>query len=236
MSAAGRVRRPCSRPRRGRQLAGVVALLDDAYGRPSLTPRLPPVDELVYTVLSQNTADVNTDRTFAELRRRFSTWSAVRDAPVGEVEAAISLGGLAATKAPRIKAILAALSAPSEAAEPDLGALDGLDDAAAAAWLEALPGVGPKTAACVLLFSLGRPVMPVDTHVHRLARRLGLIDERVSAEQAHPLLTALAGPEPAQIYAAHVGLVRHGRRVCHARRPRCGECVLAGLCPSAGTG
>ena len=225
-----------SRTWRRRQLARVVALLDDAYGRPALTPRLPPVDELVYTVLSQNTADVNTDRTFAALRRRFPTWSAVRDAPVEEVEAAISLGGLAATKAPRIKAILTALSAPGEAAEPDLGALDDLDDEAAAAWLEALPGVGPKTAACVLLFSLGRPVMPVDTHVHRLARRLGLVDDGVSAEQAHPLLTALAGPQPGQIYAAHVDLVRHGRRVCHARRPRCGECVLAGLCPSAGTG
>jgi endonuclease-3 len=236
MDARGTGRSSRSRTWRRRQLTRVVALLDDAYGRPLPTPRLPPVDELVYTVLSQNTADVNTDRTFATLRRRFPTWSAVRDAPVAEVEAAISLGGLAATKAPRIKAILAALRAPDEAAEPDLGALDGLDDAAAAAWLEALPGVGPKTAACVLLFSLGRPVMPVDTHVHRLARRLGLIDEGVTAEQAHPLLTGLAGPEPAQIYAAHVDLVRHGRRVCHARRPRCGECVLAGLCPSAGTG
>jgi endonuclease-3 len=227
---------PRRRAWRRRRLARVVALLDDAYGRPLLTPRLPPVDELVYTVLSQNTADVNTDRTFAELRRRFPSWSAVRDAPVAAIEAAISLGGLAATKAPRIKAILTAISAPGEAAEPDLGALEGLDDQAAAAWLEALPGVGPKTAACVLLFSLGRPVMPVDTHVHRLARRLGLIDDGVSAEQAHPLLTTLAGPEPAQIYAAHVDLVRHGRRVCHARRPRCGACVLAGLCPSAGIG
>jgi endonuclease-3 len=236
MDATGTGGSSRGRASRRRQLRRVVALLDDVYGRPVLTPRLPPVDELVYTVLSQNTADVNTDRTFAGLRRRFPTWSAVRDASVAEIEAAISLGGLAATKAPRIKAILAALSAPGEAAEPDLGALDGLDDAAAAAWLEALPGVGPKTAACVLLFSLGRPVMPVDTHVHRLARRLGLIDGGVTAEQAHPLLTALAGPDPAQIYAAHVDLVRHGRRVCHARRPRCGECVLAGLCPSAGTG
>jgi endonuclease-3 len=214
----------------------VVALLDDAYGRPLLTPRLPPVDELVYTVLSQNTADVNTDRTFAELKRRFPAWSAVRDAPVEEIADAIKLGGLAATKAPRIKAILAAVSSPGEGGEPELGALDELDDAGAADWLEALPGVGPKTAACVLLFSLGRSVMPVDTHVHRVALRLGLLDGGVTPEQAHPLLTEMAGPEPEQIYAAHVGLVRHGRRVCHARRPKCGACVLAGLCPSAGIG
>jgi len=219
---------------RRRRLARVVTLLDDAYGRPVLTPRLAPVDELVYTVLSQNTADVNTDRTFAELRRRFPTWSAVRDAPVAEIEAAIGLGGLAATKAPRIKAILGALSAAADTAEPDLAVLEGLDDDAAAAWLQELPGVGPKTAACVLLFALGRPVMPVDTHVHRLARRLDLIDAGVTAEQAHPLLTELAGPDAAQIYAAHVDLVRHGRRVCHARRPRCGECPLGGVCPSAG--
>ncbi len=214
----------------------VVRLLDEVYGRPALTPRLPPVDELVYTVLSQNTADVNTDRAFAALRRRFPEWSAVRDAPVEDIVEAIRPGGLAATKGPRIKTILAAVGSPREGAEPDLGALDGLDDDAAGAWLEALPGVGPKTAACVLLFSLGRPVMPVDTHVHRVARRLGLIDAGTTAEQAHPVLTDLAGPEAAQIYAAHVGLVRHGRRVCHARRPRCGDCALARLCPSADVG
>jgi endonuclease-3 len=198
-----------------------------------LAPRYPPVDELVFTVLSQNTADVNTERTFAALKARFPVWSAARDAPVDDIEAAIALGGLAHTKAPRIKRILEAISAG--AGEPDLGVLDGLSDADAQACLTGLPGVGPKTAACVLLFSLGRPVMPVDTHVHRVARRLGVIDAKVSAEQAHPLLTELAGPQDAaQIYAVHVDLVRHGRRICHARRPACGECPLAGLCPSAG--
>jgi len=182
-------------------------------------------------VLSQNTADVNTDRTYAELRRRFPTWSAVRDAPVAEIERAIALGGLSHVKAPRIAAILEALSPLG--AEPDLAVLDELPDDEALAYLERLPGVGPKTAACVLLFSLGRPVMPVDTHVHRVAGRLGLIDPGVTAEAAHALLTALAGPDPADVYAAHVGLVRHGRRVCHARRPACGRCPLVGLCPSA---
>jgi endonuclease-3 len=196
-----------------------------------LTPRYPPVGELVYTVLSQNTADVNTDRTFAELTRRFPTWSAVRDAPVAAIADAIALGGLSHVKAPRIAAILRAISAGDD--EPDLGVLDALGDQEALAWLQDLPGVGPKTASCVLLFSLGRALMPVDTHVHRVAGRLGLIDEGVSAEAAHAMLTALAGPDAADVYAAHVDLVRHGRRVCLARRPACARCPLADLCPSA---
>lgn len=215
------------------RLKRAADVLDDFYGRPVLTPRLPPVDELVFTVLSQNTADVNTERTFAALREEFPDWSAVRDAPVEHIEATIALGGLAHTKAPRIKRILEALSGRTGA--PDLGELDGMSDEEAQAYLVALPGVGPKTAACVLLFALARPVMPVDTHVHRVARRLGVIDGRVSAEQAHPLLTELAGPDDAeQIYAVHVGFVRHGRRICHARRPACAECPLAPMCPSAG--
>ncbi len=215
------------------RLKRAADVLDDFYGRPVLTPRLPPVDELVFTVLSQNTADVNTERTFAALREAFPDWSAVRDAPVERIEATIALGGLAHTKAPRIKRILEALSGRTGA--PDLGELDGMSDEEAQAYLVALPGVGPKTAACVLLFALARPVMPVDTHVHRVARRLGVIDGRVSAEQAHPLLTELAGPDDAeQIYAVHVGFVRHGRRICRARRPACAECPLAPMCPSAG--
>jgi endonuclease III len=216
-----------------RQLRRAVTALDDYYGRPVLSPRYPPVDELVFTVLSQNTADVNTERTFATLKARFPDWSAARDASAEEIEEAISLGGLAHTKAPRIKRILEALSAAGGA--PDLGLLDRMTDAEAQEYLVSLPGVGPKTAACVLLFSLGRPVMPVDTHVHRVARRLGIIDERTTADQAHPLLTELAGADdPEQVYAAHVDFVRHGRRICHARRPACGECPLAGFCPSAG--
>jgi endonuclease-3 len=215
------------------QLDRAVRLLDDFYGRPVLSPRYPPVDELVFTVLSQNTADVNTERTFASLKARFPEWTAARDASADEIERAIALGGLAHTKAPRIKKILEAISAPGGA--PDLSVLDGLTDEEAQEYLTGLPGVGPKTAACVLLFALKRPVMPVDTHVHRVARRLGVIGEKVTAEQAHPLLTELAGPDDAaQIYAAHVDFVKHGRRICRARRPACGECPLAGVCPSAG--
>jgi len=215
------------------QLARATALLDDFYGRPVLSPRYPPVDELVFTVLSQNTADVNTERTFAALKARFPDWESARDAPAELIEEAIALGGLAHTKAPRIKRILEAISEHTGA--PDLAVLDGMSDEEAQAYLTGLPGVGPKTAACVLLFSLQRPVMPVDTHVHRVARRLGVIGDKVTAEQAHPRLTELAGAgDAAQIYAVHVDLVRHGRRVCHARRPACGECTLAGICPSAG--
>lgn len=216
-----------------RRLRRIVEVLDDAYGRAVLAPRYPPVDELVYTVLSQNTADVNTERSFAALKARFPRWELARDADVAEIEEAIALGGLAHTKAPRIKMILEALSVAGGA--PDLAGLEALSDDAAALYLMSLPGVGPKTAACVLLFSLGRPRMPVDTHVLRVARRLGLISATVTAQQAHSLLTEMAGgDDPGQIYAAHVDFVRHGRRVCRARRPRCGACPLAGLCPSAG--
>lgn len=216
----------CERER----LRRVIVLLDDLYGRPVWSPRNPPVDELVYTVLSQNTADVNTERTFAALKARFPDWRAVRDAPAAEVEQAIALGGLARVKAPRIKAILAAVS--ERTGDPDLSELDSMTDDAALTYLQSMPGVGPKTAACVLMFALGRPAMPVDTHVHRVAGRLGLIDAKLSAEQAHRPLTELAGPE--NVYALHINLVRHGRRICHARRPQCGRCPLAVICPSAG--
>jgi endonuclease-3 len=210
----------------------VVAILDDVYGRPVLAPRLPALDELIYTVLSQNTADVNTDRSFATLRRRLPTWELVRDAPLEEVVDAIARGGLGRTKAPRIQAILSALS--ERTGSPSLDALADIEDHAALAYLQSLPGVGPKTASCVLLFALGRPVVPVDTHVHRVARRVGLIGRDISAERAHQQLTALAAPDPHDAYAVHIGLVRHGRRVCRARRPLCEQCVLAAFCASAG--
>ena len=208
-----------------------MARLDEAYGRPILARRFPPVGELVYTVLSQNTSDVNTERTYAELTRRFPTWAEARDAPVDEIERAIARGGLSHVKAPRLVKVLQAISERSGA--PDLGELDEMGDDEALAYLQTLPGVGPKTAACVLLFSLGRPAMPVDTHVHRVAARLGLVDRGVTAEAAHAVLTKLAGPAAADVYAAHVDLIRHGRRICHARRPECGRCPLNDICPSA---
>jgi endonuclease III len=217
---------------RREHLRTIVSMLDEHYGRPVLSPRYPPVDELVYTVLSQNTSDVNTDRTFAALKERFPEWSQARDAAVEDIERAIAMGGLARTKAPRIKKILAAIS--ERTGEPDLSELASMTDPQAGAYLTSMQGIGPKTAACVLLFALERPVMPVDTHVHRVALRLGILDTGVTAERAHPILTELAGPDAADIYATHVDFVRHGRRICHARRPECGVCPLARLCPSAG--
>ena len=220
---------PAGDPRARALLHEVMRRLDDYYGRPVWSPRLAPVDELVYTVLSQNTADVNTERTFATLKERFPTWSAVRDAPADEVVAAISLGGLAATKGPRLRRILAALS--TRTGEPDLGELGAMTDDQALRYLQGMPGVGPKTAACVLMFALGRPTMPVDTHVYRVARRLGLLGPKVTVEQAHDELTRLAGPE--NVYAVHVNFVAHGRRICHARGPECVRCPLRDVCPSA---
>lgn len=214
----------------------VIARLADAYGITPWRPHHDPVSELVLTMLSQNTSDVNSGRAFARLLERFPSWDAVIDAPLPELIAAIQPGGLAPTKAPRIQAALRDVR--ERAGGFDLRLLGDLPLEAARAWLRSLHGVGPKTVACVLLFALGRPAMPVDTHVFRVATRLALIPERagkaaMTAEKAHDLLEAAVAPE--DFYAFHIGLIKHGRRVCAAQRPRCGECVLRDLCPSAGT-
>ncbi len=188
---------------------------------------LPPLDELILTVLSQNTSDINCERAYAAMRERYPRWHDVLEAPPAQLVAVLRPGGLANQKAPRIQAILAELAA-SEAGL-DLGWLSGQEPEPAMAFLTALPGVGAKTASCVLLFSLGMPVMPVDTHIHRIALRLGLIGPRVSADAAHPLLTALTPPD--RMLEAHLLLIEHGRRTCKARRPRCESCVLLDLCP-----
>lgn len=198
----------------------------------SLDPprRRPPVDELVRTILSQNTSDVNSDRAFASLKDRFPSWDEAAEAPVSEIRRAIRSGGLAKQKAPRIKAALRAIR--DERGRIDLGFLRRRPDARARAFLTGLPGVGPKTAACVLAFSLGRPVLPVDTHVHRVARRLGLIEPRLSADAAHDALEELVRPDDR--IPLHVALVRHGRAVCKAQRPRCDDCALSDVCPRVG--
>jgi endonuclease-3 len=206
---------------------GLAAL----YGRPSWMSHGPPLDELIATVLSQHTSDSNSERAFASLRARFPTWSAVAEAPVAAVADAIRCGGLANVKAPRIQRILAAIA--RDEGVHSLDHLRALPMEVARDWLLALPGVGPKTAACVLLFSLGLPAMPVDTHVHRLSRRLGLVGPDVTAEAAHPLLEALIGPDRDVVYALHLNLIQHARRVCTARSPTCARCALADICPSA---
>lgn len=207
----------------------VMARLAPLYGEPHHAPHGDAVAELVLTVLSQNTADTNSGRAFTQLMRRYPSWSAIADAPPEELVATIKGGGLAQQKGPRIQAILRTVRERSPGFELDFLADAPLEEARA--WLRSLPGVGPKTAACVLLFALGRPAMPVDTHVERVAKRLGLIPQPATAEQAHELLEALV--DPAGYYRFHMLLIKHGRRICSARRPRCEECPLEPDCPSS---
>jgi endonuclease-3 len=197
------------------------------YGRPRNLPHRAPLDELVLTILSQNTNDRNRDIAYARLRARFPSWAAVAAAPVGELEQAIRPGGISRVKSERIKRILHAI-------ERQRGglALDWLEQAPRAQaleFLEALPGVGRKTAACVLLFSYDRPELPVDTHVYRVATRLGLLRPKASFREAHETLLALTDPE--DIYELHVNLIRHGRRLCKPQRPICESCPLLRVCP-----
>ena len=198
----------------------------EAYGEPRWRKVLPPLDQLVNTILSQNTNDVNRDRAFKRLCQRFPSWNQVRDASVEEVVDAIRPAGLANQKGPRIQKALRRIT--EERGELSLDFLADLPLEDARSWLLSFHGVGPKTAAIVLLFSLGRPAFPVDTHVHRVSQRLGLIGERTSAEKAHQLLEAQLPPQ--WFYAFHVNVIRHGRRVCHARGPECERCVLSDLC------
>ena len=190
-------------------------------------PRLPVLDELVATVLSQHTSDTNSERAFAQLKERFPAWEQVADARLDEVADAIRCGGIAGQKARRIHRILAAIA--EREGRIDLSRLHELDDAAVATYLESLPGVGPKTAACVLTFAMGRAAFPIDTHVHRVATRLGWIPPKTTADKAHRLL---APRVPAAIrYDLHLALITHGRTVCRAQRPRCDACVVRDLCP-----
>ncbi len=198
----------------------------EVYGQPTWRNPLPPLDELVSTILSQNTNDTNRDRAFDALRARFGTWEAVREANAEEVVAAIRPAGLANQKGPRIQQVLRQITA--ERGDLDLSFLADLPIEEARRWLMKFNGVGPKTAAIVLLFSLGRPAFPVDTHIYRVSGRLGLRPKTMTVEQAHAHLEALFPPET--YYAAHLNLIRLGREVCQARRPRCATCPVRSLC------
>jgi endonuclease-3 len=194
------------------------------YGRPLAPPHGQGVEELILTVLSQSTNDRNRDVAYVRLRARFPSWEEVRDVPTAEVEAAIQPGGLHRQKAVRIQQILRALPDP-----PDLRFVGGLPVAEARDYLTALPGVGRKTAACVLLFAFGLPDVPVDTHVSRVGTRLGLFRPGAPFEELHDEMLALTPRRGA--LELHVNLLRHGRRTCHAQRPACGECALLRMCP-----
>jgi endonuclease-3 len=192
--------------------------------------RLDPLEELILTVLSQNTSDLNRDRAYRALRRRFRTWEALSRASREDVAAAIRPGGLANIKAPRILAILRQIGERG-GGSLDLSWMAGASSAAVRRYLTSLPGVGPKTAACVLAFSLGRPALPVDTHVYRVSRRLGWVPPGVDAARAHAVMEEVV---PARLrIKMHVGLIRLGREICRPGRPRCEECPVAELCPTA---
>jgi endonuclease III len=212
------------RPRRARVRA-IRDRLRELYGAPPWEPHGDPVAELVCTVLSQNTSDINRDVAYARLRARFPTWEEVRDAPLDQVEDALRPGGLSQTKAPRIQEILTRIT--NESGTPDLAWLAEADRDAALEALTALPGVGRKTAACVMIFALGRPEIPVDTHVHRVGGRLGLFPPRASFEVAHDEMLRVTDPRDA--YELHINLIRHGREVCRPM-PRCGQCALRRMC------
>jgi endonuclease-3 len=198
----------------------------EVYGEPIWRNPLPAIDELVSTILSQNTNDTNRDRAFDFLRAKFPTWEAVRDADSAEVINAIRPAGLANQKGPRIQQVLRSIT--EERGSLDLSFLAELPVDEARAWLTRFKGVGPKTAAIVLCFSLGKPAFPVDTHIYRVSGRIGLRPERMTVEQAHPHLESLFPPET--YYAAHLNLIRLGREVCTARRPYCERCPILKLC------
>jgi endonuclease-3 len=198
----------------------------ERFGQPLWENELPPLDELVSTILSQNTNDANRDRAYQSLRRRFPTWEEVRDAPVDDVVQAIRTAGLANQKGPRIQQVLREITA--QHGDLDLDFLNNLAPEEVNAWLRGFKGVGPKTAAIVLLFSLGKPAFPVDTHIYRVSGRIGLRPEKMNPEQAHAHLATLLSPD--SYYAAHLNLIRLGREICQARRPRCPLCPLTDLC------
>ena len=207
----------------------IIERLSARYGQFEQVPRYDPLDELIFTVLTQNTSDLNAERAFDRLKEEMPTWQQVMDAPAEDIAAAIHHGGMANQKSVRIKAILRAIEA--DRGELSINFLREWELEAARSWLMALPGVGPKTAAVVMSFALGMPAFPVDTHIHRVSLRLGLIPPKTSADAAHALMESTT-PESDR-FQLHMQLITHGRQVCKARRPLCDECPLSDECPSS---
>lgn len=221
-------------------LTNVYEALLAAYGKPQNEPDYNPLGGLIGTILSQHTSDINSERAYQQLIAAYPTWEIVRDAPTYKIAEAIKSGGLANIKSVRIQAVLHTLTEQQEGQGSNKTLSTYLSDELAQrstedAWryLRSLPGVGPKTAACVLMFNLDRPSMPVDTHVHRTAQRLGLIGPKVSADQAHVLFARVTPTE--WVYPLHVNLIRHGRQICHAQRPECSRCPLYSECAYVGS-
>ena len=206
----------------------IERLLDATYGPRILRANGDPVSELVGTILSQNTSDVNTARTFASLREEFPSWEDVIEADTADVRDAIRMGGLSNIKAPRIQKVLKAIL--DECGALDISFLQSMEPDEAQAWLTNLDGIGPKTAACVLLFSLGMPVMPVDTHVGRVMTRLGVVPDRTSTLHKERIIESLIGDDAHRMYAVHVETITHGRQICRAQKPRCEICPLQSVC------
>lgn len=209
------------------KLTHILRLLRRAYGPRAWRCWGKGVDVLVDTILSQNTSAANSDAGYRQLRRRFRSWNQVAHAPVEDVERHIRVSGLSNQKAPRIQAILRAIK--SDRGRMDLQFLADMDEQSAYEYLTKFKGVGPKTANCVLLFAFGHAVFPVDTHIHRIARRLGLIEPKITAEQAHDILKPMI--ESRDRYEMHVLMIEHGRKTCRAINPECDECVLLKMCP-----
>jgi endonuclease-3 len=209
-------------------VAEVIDLLKQEYGPRQWKSDSDPLDVLIETILSQNTSDTNSGKAFASLKASFGSWEAVASAPAECIAAVIKSGGLSRIKASRIKQVLRQIEEGQ--GRISLDSLKSMEMAAAEDYLIRLPGVGRKTARCVLLFSLGKPSLPVDTHIFRVSKRLGLIDSMASIEKAHSLLQRLA--PPSEVYLFHVYMIEHGRRICRARQPRCNICTLKDICPS----
>ena len=207
----------------------VIELLEQEYGPRQWQSDRDPIDVLIGTILSQNTSDTNSGRAFASLKASFGSWEAVAIAPAEHIAEVIKSGGLSQIKAVRIKQVLGQIE--KEQGGISLDSLKSMNISETEDYLIRLPGVGHKTARCVLLFSLAKPSLPVDTHIFRVCKRLGLIDSRASIEKAHSLLQELT--PPSKVYQFHVHMIEHGRRICHARQPRCNLCILIDICPSS---
>jgi endonuclease-3 len=207
----------------------VIKLLEQEYGHRQWQSDRNPIEVLIGTMLSQNTSDANSGRAFACLKASFNSWEAVASAPAEHIAQAIQCGGLHRIKAVRIKQVLEQIE--KEQGRISLDSLKSMSMAEAEDYLMRLPGVGHKTARCVLLFSLGKPSLPVDTHIFRLAKRLGLIDSKTPIDKASNSLQEQI--PPSKVYQFHIHMIEHGRRICRAWQPRCDECVLRVICPSS---